>query len=103
MERIYCDMTGDPATEEFNEFLLKYMEAHYEAEKKLSKDDYNSWAIAENKNMREKFDLPNKVFIVARNKERTKAKIIFFPKEPDGNSYETFYDEELNRFYILVD
>ena len=28
---------------------------------------------------------------------------VLFPKEPDGNHYKTYYDEERKLIYILVD
>lgn len=103
MERIYCDSVTKAENEEFNELLLKIVSISKEATDKLNKKDLKIWLYNFHNYIREKFNLPNKLFTIIANEDNTKAQMIFFPKEPDGNYYQPFYDEELKQIYILVD
>lgn len=102
MNRIYCDEVYEPATEEGKEIYLKLYDLFNEVERCLSKDNYITFASIFYNYIREKFNLPNKLFTMAKREDGT-AVFVMFPKEPDGNQYKTGRDEESKLIYILVD
>ena len=103
MEKIYCDAMCEPRTEDDNGLFLKFASMQDELRKKLNKDDFKSWIFKFHNYIRKELGLPNKVFSFATTADKTKAGIILFPKEPDGNHYKAYYDEEAKLFYILVE
>ena len=103
MEKIYCDCVLNPINEDVNQFLLNLISSYREAKEKFNEYDLKIYCLTIHKTMRERFEMPNKLFAFVKNADNTKAQIVCFPKEPDGNIYQPFYDEELNNFYILVD
>jgi hypothetical protein len=102
MGRIYCDEVYEPATEEVKEIYLKLYDLFDEAPKCFNEDNYKTFVSIVYNYIREKFNLPNKSFTMAKREDGT-AVFVLFPKEPDGNHYKTGYDEELKRIYILAD
>ena len=68
----------------------------------LNEDNYKTFVSVFYNYIREKFNLPNKIFTMAKTENGTVV-FVFFPKEPDGNHYKTYYDEESKLIYILVD
>lgn len=103
MGRIYCDEVCNPKTEEATEFLLKIYNHAMTAQECLDEDNYKAWVLIFYNFVREKLNMPNKVFSIVKSKDNTQAQIVLFPKEPDGNYYEIGFDEELKLPYILVD
>ena len=53
--------------------------------------------------IRKKLNLPNKIFTFGRDKECTKACMILFDKEPDGNTHEVFVDEDRCPYIIVAE
>lgn len=102
MEKIYCDEVIELTTEEGKEICLKLYDLFDDAHKSLEKDNYKIFTSIIHNYIREKFNLPNKLFTIAKREDGT-AVFVLFPKEPDGNSYKTCWDEESKRIYILVD
>lgn len=103
MERVYFDDTYSAKDEESNKYLLKSAEIQREAKEYLEENSFKKWVVDYHNYIRRKLDLPNKLFAFAMNTDKTKAYIVVFPKEPDGNYYEVFIDEETKKPYILVD
>jgi hypothetical protein len=102
MERVYCDNIWNPKDEDANQLLLNLMSSYRRAKEKFNEEDLKIYSIAFHDAIRVSLEMPNKLFAFLTNEDNTKAQIAFFPKEPDGNSYQPFYDEELKRIYILV-
>lgn len=102
MERIYCDEVYEPTTEEGKEIYLKLYDLFVEAQKCFNEDNYKTFVSIVYNYIREKFNLPNKLFTMVKREDST-AVFVLFPKEPDGNHYKTGYDKELKLIYILVD
>ena len=103
MERIYCDAASDINNEEVSKLCLEMVLAEEDAKERFNKDDFKIWLYAFHNYVREKLNLPNKLFLLAVSLDKTRAQMVFFPKEPDGNCYKGFYDEELKLSYILVE
>lgn len=103
MEKLYCDIILNPINEDANKLLLNLISSYREAKEKYNEYDLKLFRLSFHKTMRERFEMPNELFAFATNEDNTKAQVMCFPKEPDGNIYQPFYDEELNNFYILVD
>lgn len=103
MEKIYCDEVITPKTKEATEFLVKMYDHAKAAQNCFDKDNYIIWVSVFYNHIREKLNMPNKVFSLAKSEDNTLAQIILFPKEPDGNYYKTGFDEELKLYYILVE
>lgn len=102
MERMYYDEVYKSATEEGKELYLRLYNLFNEAQKCLNEDNYKTFVSVFYNYIREKFNLPNKIFTMAKTEDGTVV-FVLFPKEPDGNHYKTYYDEELKLIYILVD
>jgi hypothetical protein len=102
MERIYCDEVIELTTEEGREICLKLYDLFDEAHKCFNEDNYKTFLSIVHNYTREKFNLPNKLFTMAKREDGT-AVFVMFPKEPDGNQYKTNRDEESKEIYILVD
>ena len=102
MERIYCDEIIESVTEEGKEIYLKLYDLLNEVQKCFDEDNYKAFTSIFYNYIREKFNLPNKLFAMAKREDGTAA-FVLFPKEPDGNYYKTGFDEELKLIYILVD
>ena len=102
MKRIYSDEVIEYTTEEGKEICLKLYNFFDEAHKCLDEDNYKTFVSITNNHIREKFNLPNKLFVMAKREDGT-AVFVMFPKEPDGNQYKTGYDEESKCIYIMVD
>ena len=103
MERIYHEEVYSPKSEESNERLLNLCKLLTKAQECFNEDEYKIFAQYFYSGIREKFSLPNKVFSIAKNEDETKAYILLFPKEVDGNHYKVYFDEESKRFCILAD
>jgi len=104
MERIYCDVFCNAENEETNNLFLKLAAIEAEEASKCSdENDLKAFVIGFHGYVRVKLNLPNKIFAFVTNKDKTKADILLFPKEPDGNWYKAFYDEEVGNVYILVE
>lgn len=101
MERIYCDEVCKLATEELKEYFLKLYNLAEEAQRCLDEDNYKIFVSIFYNYVREKLNLPNKVFTMAKVEDE--VVIVLFPKEPDGNHYGTNYDEGQKLIYILAD
>lgn len=80
-----------PDNEDVIKLLLK-IASEKELFKKTcnNKDEYKEFIVALHKDVREMFNLPNKLLGIVRNKENTKAFFALFDKEPDGNDYDIF-------------
>jgi hypothetical protein len=102
MERMYHDEVYESATEEGKELYLRLYNLFNEAQKCLNEDNYKTFVSVFYNYIREKFNLPNKIFTMAKTEDGTVV-FVLFPKEPDGNHYKTYYDEESKLIYILVD
>lgn len=102
MERIYCDEIYEPTTEEGKEIYLKLYDLFDKVGKCLNEDNYKTFASIFYNYIREKINMPSKVFTMAKRVDGTVVFAIF-PKEPDGSIYKTGYDDESKRLYILVD
>lgn len=103
MHKIYCDCVLNPKNEDVNRLLLTWIASCRKAKEKYNEDDFKRYKATFHNAMRESFEMPNEVFAFVTNEDNTKAQIACFPVEPNGNTYQLFYDEELNNFYILVD
>ncbi len=101
MERIYYDEVYESTTEEGKELYLRLYNLFNEAQC-LNEDNYKTFVSVFYNYIREKFNLPNKIFTMAKTEDGTVA-LVLFPKEPDGNHYKIYHDEESKRIYILVD
>lgn len=103
MKRVYYEATCEAQNEETNNLFLKLVFEERKAKEKIvNEEDFKIWITDFHSKIREYFKLPNKVFGFGIIKDNTKAKIVVFPKEPDGNYYKIFFDEELKQPYILV-
>lgn len=102
MNRIYSDEVIELTTEEGKEICLKVYDLLDDAHKCLKEDNYKTFVSIIHDYIREKFNLPNKLFTMAKREDGT-AVFVMFPKEPDGNSYKTCFDEESKLIYIMVD
>lgn len=102
MERMYYDEVYESATEEGKELYLRLYNLFNEAQKCLNEDNYKTFMSVFYNYIREKFNLPNKIFTMAKTEDGTVV-FVLFPKEPDGNHYKTYYDEESKLIYTLVD
>ena len=100
--RLYNDLCGVPQDCEGNDILFEIKNFLKTKKLELTEENYKLLVIKVHNELREKFDLLNKVFTVGVNKEGTKAAILYFPKEPDGKCYEAQKDED-GRIYIIVD
>lgn len=104
MERVYAYIVVEPTTENCNEYFLKLASMEKEANKTLEKDTFEKWIVDFHDYIRKRLeDFPNKLFGFAVSKDSTKAYIVVFDKETDGNHYEIFFDEEKKKPYILVE
>ena len=103
--RVYMYGTGTPESVEANKMLLNIASEESKAEEKLSEEEYDNWIVNLHNDMREKMGLPNMLFVIAKDKDNTKAQFIFFDIKPDGKSYEVFVEEieEGVTFYIEVE
>ena len=101
MEKIYSDEVIEFTTEESKELCLKLYDLLDDAYKGLEEDNYKIFLSITYDYIREKFNLPNKVFSMAKREDGT-AVFVLFPKEP-GGQYKTGYDEESKCIYIMVD
>ena len=101
MERIYYDEVYESTTEEGKELYLKLYNLFNEAQY-MNEDNYKTFVSIFYNYIREKFNLPNKIFTMAKTEDGTVV-FVLFPKEPDGNHYKIYYDEERKLIYILVD
>ena len=101
MEKIYYDEVYESKTEEGKELYLRLYNLFNEAQY-LNEDNYKTFVSVFYNYIREKFNLPNKIFTMAKTEDGTVV-FVLFPKEPDGNHYKTYYDEERKLIYILVD
>lgn len=102
MEKIYSDEVIELTTEEGKEICLKVYDLLEDAHKGLKEDNYKFFVSMIHGYIREKFNLPNKLFTMAKKEDGT-AVFVMFPKEPDGNRYNTYRDEESKLIYIMVD
>ena len=102
MEKIYCDEVIELTTEEGKELCLKLYDLFDDAHKGLEEDNYKIFLSIIHDYIREKLNLPNKLFTMAKREDGT-AVFVMFPKEPDGNQYKTCRDDESEPIYILVD
>lgn len=102
MEKIYCDEVIELTTEEGKELCLKLYDLFDDVHKGLEEDNYKIFLSITHDYIREKFNLPNKLFTMAKREDGT-AVFVMFPKEPDGNQYKTCRDDESGPIYILVD
>ena len=103
MKRVYSYATANPTNEESNKTLLEMAFKQKEMKEKFEEDIFEKWIIYYHNKIREKLKLPNKLFGFAISKDKTKAEIVLFDKDADGNFYEVFFDEEIGEPYILVD
>ena len=103
MERIYHDEVYSPVNEEANEFLLNLCELAKNAYECFDEDNYKNFILDLYNNIREKFNLPNKVLVIAKSEDGTEAHIVLFPKEANGNYYKVDFDEELKLLYISIE
>ncbi len=105
MKRIYADSIVKPNDENCNEYFLQLANKQKEIKEKF-KDEENirkKVIVYFHNHIREGLELPNKLFGFATSKDNTKACIVLFDKESDGNVYDVFFDDELKQPYILVD
>lgn len=102
--RAYACGIGEPVDEKANKELLDIISIKGEAKEKLSKEKYGELVIKIHNHMREKYGLSNKMFVIEMNKERTKARLLYFDKEPDGKCYKVFAEEREDGYcpYIEV-
>lgn len=103
MKRIYCNEAYEVATEEAKEFLLKVYNLAEAAQRCFDEENYLFFVSIFYNFIREKFNLPNKVFTIAKSKDNMQVQFVLFPKEPDGTPYKALYDEERKSIYILVE
>lgn len=104
MKRIYYEATCEAQNEETNKCFLKLALIQKKAKEELTDEEsFKIWITEFHNKIREHYNLPNKLFGFGISKDNTKARIVIFPKEPDGNYYKIFFDEELKRPYILVE
>lgn len=103
MKRIYCNETCEVTTEEAKELLLKLYNLACEAQRCFDEENYLFFVAVFYNYIREKFNLPNKVFTIAKSKDNMQVQFVLFPKEPDGTPHQALYDEELKSIYILVE
>lgn len=102
MQRIYCNSILKPSNEKTNEVMLHIAERENEVKEMLNKEEWKHWLYEYHRKVRGKMDLPNEIFVVAKSKDAAKVVFAMFQKEPDGNCYDVFYDEEMKCHYILV-
>ena len=102
MSRIYCDTIYRPKTKEGIDFCLDVVELCGTARGCFSEneDEFKTWVTGFYNRIREKLNLPNKIFAISADENRTEAAIVLFPKEPDGDYYKVYYDEETGLAYI---
>lgn len=104
MKRLYCEnVIYYPANDEINKEWLVLANMEEKAEELLSEEDYRIFITYSHKTIREMVGLPNKLFTFQIYENDTKARIIIFPKEPDGNKYKGHIDEETKQPYILIE
>ena len=103
MKKLYYENMAIPNNEETNTYFLNSANVEREAKDQLDQDTFKSWIIDFHALIRDILDLPNKIFAFATNNDDTKACIVIFPKEPNGEYYETHIDKESGKPYILID
>lgn len=103
MKKLYCEeKILYPANEDINREWLTLATMEERAKEFLKEEDYKFWIKYCHNTIREMYGLPNKIFTFAITEE-TKASIIIFPKEPNGDRYEANIDEETGHPYILIE
>ena len=100
--KLYNDIYGVPQNEKANEHLFKIKRFLKENKQKLTEEEYELLVVQVHDELRRECNLENKVFTIGFNKEKTKAAIIYFPKEPDGKCYKAHKDED-GKIYIIVE
>lgn len=105
MRRLYCEKgIYYPANEKVKKEWLVLATMEDKAKELLSEEDYRVFINYSHRTIRQMFGIPNKIFtfVIPKNDE-IDVRIIIFPKEPDGNKYELYLDEETNQPYILIE
>ena len=102
--KIYSTEIKKPSNDKVNRLLLSIFSVQEMAKESLDTGaDHKLVGRFYNDILRDILNLENKVFAITRNADCTKAWIIYFDKEPDGNTYEVFRDEDTGKWYILVE
>lgn len=102
MKKIYAEGFYRSNNEELNEYLIKIARAQKEASEKLSQDNFKLISAISCDYIRRSLGLPDKVLGLMVSDD-TNVAIAIYPIESDGTSYETFYDQETKKPYILVE
>lgn len=102
MGKIYSESICKPENEDTEKLFSILANTEKEAKSKLTNEEYDTWLYHFHNFVREKLNLPNKLFAFFTSPDETLAVIVLFPKEPDGNKYNHFIDIELKDFYIEV-
>lgn len=100
--KLYSDGIGEPRNEESNKFLLKMKEFIEISKEILPEKERKELTVKIHNYIRIEANLENQLFTIGINKERTKAAVIYFPKEPDGKCYEAYEDED-GKLYIIIE
>ena len=100
--RLYSDGIGEPVDEKSNEFLLNMQEIIKSSKEILPEKESKELTVKAHNHIRIEANLENQVFTIGTNKEKTKAVIIYFPKEPDGKCYDVYKDED-GKVYIIIE
>ena len=100
--KVYASICMEPNNEDSNTMLLNALAFLKTLKKTYSYDEYCKFVVEFHDHMREEMKLPNKLFAIAYNKDGTKAKLVFFDKEPDGKYYKVFKDKEKRLPYIEI-
>lgn len=104
MKRIYAEEKLMYFETQMNiDFFLSVVSYRKKLKETLVEEEYCKAVIALCDIIRDKFELPNKIFGILTNTENTDIRLIFFPKEPAGKSYDVHFDKEINDFYIEVE
>lgn len=98
--RIYGTSVIRANNEKTKEVFSKLYDMENGAEEKFGIDNLPSFNRYSHDFIRQVFDLPNKVFALAKNKEE--VVIVLFDKEPGAN-YKVYIDDETHQPFIEVD
>lgn len=101
MKRIYMGMEYKSIDEETNKLFLWLANMQSKMKEELEETEFNSWVYEFHNTVREKLGLPNEVITFCTYRDETEAWIVSFPKEPNGNVYKVYLDEELDSLYIV--
>lgn len=102
MIKLYCEGMLRAKTEEMEHLFEILSNKQKTAEAMLPEEEFDKWNVRYHDFVREKLELPNRIFTFGTN-NKAETVIILFPKNPDGKCYKALLDEETNQPYILIE